>query len=165
MVFRTVSKEIRGEKEYLNITQIVVDEIKKSKVWEGQITIQTLHTTTALFSRSHALLLQEDEPCFIEDLLERLEKMFPKDDYYRHDDFKIRTVNYGPEERKNAASHLKASLFPSSLTLLIKDGELVKGTWQSILFFDFDPEGREARNIIIQVIGKRKRKNHNNKRS
>jgi len=52
----------------------------------------------------------------------------------------------------NGFSHVRAALIKPSLTVPIVKGKLTLGTWQQIVFIDFDNRGRN-RNIIIQVIG------------
>jgi len=155
MIFYSEVKEIRGERDQVNITQLVIDEVKKSEVWEGEVKICPLHTTVGII-----ITKQEDEPGLINDIKRIFNLLCPKGVYFEHDDFEKRTVNMTDNERKNAPAHLMATFFSKTFEVVpIKNGELVLGHWQSILFFDFDPKGREARNIIIQIIGKKKR-NH-----
>lgn len=139
-----------GPHAWLNLNQLINETIAESGFREGFIIIQTKHTTTGL-------LVQEDERGLKNDLLRRLEKIAPdgEEEYYEHDDFQKRTENIGPKERKNAASHIRASFLQTSLPpLIFKDRQLQFGTWQSVLFADFDPDGRPSRNIVIQVHGK-----------
>ena len=147
MVFYVKRRKIKGEKDYFNITQMVIDEVKKSGVWNGDVVVYPLHTTVGIKK-------QEDEPGLMNDIKRAFLKLFPKDGYYEHDDFEKRTVNMSPNERKNAPAHLMATFFTnSSEVTIVENGELVLGHWQSILLFDFDPKGRGAREIIIQVRG------------
>lgn len=134
----------------LNITQLVKDLVGKSGIKEGYVLIQTKHTTTAITP----LLIQEDERGLMNDLFTWLGKIIPEG-YYQHDDFSIRTENIGPNEKKNATAHLKASLFHTSIQLVVSEGQPSLGTWQSILFLDFDSNDRPFRTIIIQVLGKK----------
>jgi len=149
----TVEKPVKAPPEShfrLNITQLVQEAIGESGFAEGHVIIQTKHTTTGL-----GLLVQEDERGLMDDFLRLLERIVPEGDYYRHDDFSKRTENLGPEERKNAVSHLRALFFPTSLTLVFRNRQLQLGPWQSVLLFDFDPEGRPFRTLIIQVCGEK----------
>lgn len=157
MIFHTRIIEIRGEKNHLNITQLLNDEVKKSGVLEGSVLVYPLHTTMGL----HTLVIkkQEDEPGLVNDIKKCFEKVFPEGLYYEHDDFKKRTVNMSPNERRNGFSHLMATFFTKSFEMIvIHEGKLVLGSWQSILLFDFDPKQREARNIVIQISGTGKKK-------
>lgn len=166
MIYHAATKKIKGEKEYFNITQMVIDEVKKSGVWMGKVIVFPLHTTVGIKR-------QEDEPGLMQDIKRAFFRLFPKDTYYEHDDFEKRTVNKAPNERKNAAAHLMATFFTNSFELItIKNGELALGRWQSILFFDFDPKGRGSREIEIWIEGEpypddngNGQKNNNHKKS
>jgi len=135
---------------WLNITGLVSLAIADSGIAEGFVIIQTKHTTTGL---SCGLLVQEDEKGLMQDLLCLLDKVVPAEGCYTHDDFAVRTENLGPDERQNAAAHLKAAFLQSSLTLVFKARQLQLGQWQSVLLFDFDPVGRPFRTLNIQVCG------------
>lgn len=74
--------------------------------------------------------------------------------YFKHDDFSIRT-SISPAEKENAAAHLKASMLRGSLLWSFSGGKLNLGTWQSMLFWDFDPKGRKERHLQVVVIGNR----------
>lgn len=65
---------------------------------------------------------------------------------FKHDNFAIRTVNMGPDERKNAEAHLKAMMLRECLLWTFANGRLNLGQWQSILFWDFDSNGRKKEN-------------------
>lgn len=149
----TFEKQIQVPKNRfrLNITQLIKDLVVKSGIKEGQVLIQTKHTTTAVMP---FLIIQEDERGLMNDLFCWLSKLIPEG-YYEHDDFSVRTENIGPNEKKNATAHLKASLFHTSVQLAVFDGQPSLGTWQSIIFLDFDPDDRPPRKIIIQVSGKK----------
>ena len=74
--------------------------------------------------------------------------------YFKHDDFSIRT-DIDPTEKENAAAHLKAAMLRESLLWSFSGGKLNLGRWQSMLFWDFDPRGREERHIQVVVAGER----------
>jgi secondary thiamine-phosphate synthase enzyme len=52
----------------------------------------------------------------------------------------------------NGHSHLRAALLGPSLTVPIIDGQLTLGTWQQILFVDFDVRAR-SRRLVVQIVG------------
>lgn len=132
-----------------NITQRIQEIVGRSQIRTGFVIIQTKHTTTGL-------LVQEDEPGLMKDLNQLLEKLVPGGKhYYEHDDFAKRTVNMGPNERKNARSHLMAFFLKPSLTLIIRERQLELGKWQSIFFFDFDAKERSFRDVVVQVCGEK----------
>ena len=148
----TVEREVPvpdGPHIWLNLNQLINGIIAESDFREGFVIIQTKHTTTAL-------LVNEDERGFKNDLLRRLAKMVPDDEYYEHDDFTKRTENIGPDERKNEVSHIRASFLQTSLSpLIFKNRQLQLATWQSVLFIDFDPNGRPSRNLVVQIHGEK----------
>lgn len=88
-------------------------------------------------------------------LLEFLLDILRPTKYFEHDDFSIRTENMNPNERKNAMAHLKAAMIREFILWSFNGGKINLGTWQSILFWDFDPEGRGERKIQVVVVGER----------
>jgi len=89
----------------------------------------------------------------LDKLLEIIITILRPSGYFRHDDFSIRTANISPGERKNAMAHLKAAMLREMVVLGFNDGKLILGKWQSILFWDFDPKGRDGRKISVVVTG------------
>ena len=64
-------------------------------------------------------------------------------------------INYYHEQRwhdGNGRSHVKASLVGPSLTIPFKDGQLLLGTWQQIVFLELDTRAR-TRTLVLQIIG------------
>ena len=52
----------------------------------------------------------------------------------------------------NGHSHVRASLMGPSITFPIKNGKLIHGTWQQLVFVELDTAPRH-RNIIVQIVG------------
>ena len=73
--------------DFIDITEKVQRKIKASKIKNGVINIQSLHTTLAI-------IVNEAEPLLIEDMKVLLERLAPRTYNYLHDNFKIRTVKY-----------------------------------------------------------------------
>lgn len=130
--------------QFFDLTEKIKKLVKKSKIKDGILTIQTLHTTTAL-------LLNEKEPLLLKDFQETLERLFPKNKKYNHDDFSKRKVNLCQGECANGHAHCKALFLQPSLVLNIKRGQVVLGKWQSILFLELD--GPRKRTLELQIIG------------
>ena len=74
----------------------------------------------------------------IHDLLIGLGKAFPDRSEFRH-------------AEGNSTAHLKASAIGSSITVIIENGKLLLGTWQSVFFCEFDPP--RTRKFYVKVIG------------
>lgn len=126
---------------HYNITEVVKNIVKKSGISSGLVFVQSLHTTCAI-------AIQEDEAGIIKDILENFDRKYPKNDFYYH--HKSRKEQ---DERRNGAAHLKALEVGHGAIIVLNDCELQLGVWQSILLFDFDPNGRKERSIVIQIIG------------
>jgi secondary thiamine-phosphate synthase enzyme len=101
--------------------------------------------TVTLFSPSStsALTTIEFEAGALDDLRAALERIAPTGAEYRHN------LAWGDG---NGHAHLRAALIGPSLTIPVVDGSLTLGTWQQILFVDFDVRPRQ-RQIVVQVMG------------
>ncbi len=80
-----------------------------------------------------------------------MERVAPRDNEYRHNDFKTRTVNMTENERANGHAHCQHLLMNTSETVPIVDGELQFGRWQSVFFVELD--GPSPREVILQILG------------
>lgn len=118
--------------ELIDITNDVKEQVSKSGVEQGICVVSTPHTTTSVF-------VNENESGLRFDILNLLERLVPPSAGYQHDRID-----------DNADSHLKAVLLGSSETILIIDGKLVLGTWQSIFFSEMD--GARHRKVNIMII-------------
>ena len=140
----TIEIQTKKEMDFIDITQKVEDFVNQTKIKNGFVNIQSLHT-------SAALILNENEPLLIEDFKKNLEATAPKNFSYQHDDMTKRTVNVCPQECINGHSHCKAIHLPASITLNLINGELQLGQWQRIFFVELDRSRK--RKIQIQIIG------------
>jgi secondary thiamine-phosphate synthase enzyme len=133
----TLSSEERTE--IADITKLVREAIQQFPVSTGIALVNTMHTTCALF-------MNEYQAALIEDLRTLIERLVPERNGYRHDD-----PRYSDCERGNANAHLRAALLGRNIAVGVKDGELVLGRFQSIIFAELD--GPRKREISLQVIG------------
>lgn len=85
----------------------------------------------------------EFEPGLQKDFPELMEKLIPQKKSYHHD------ATWGDD---NGFSHLRASLIGPSLTIPFSHGRLTLGTWQQIVFVDFDNRSR-SRTLTLQFMG------------
>ncbi|KAA1287030.1 MAG: YjbQ family protein, partial [SAR202 cluster bacterium] len=93
----------------------------------------------------------ENEPLLLDDMATFLEKIFPRDHNYQHNNFEIRTVNMNDDESPNGHAHLQHLLLGTSETVPVIDGEVQFGTYQSVFFIELDhPRPRE---VMVHVIG------------
>jgi secondary thiamine-phosphate synthase enzyme len=135
----------KGKFDFIDLTERVKDFVRKSKIKNGFVNIQTLHTTASVF-------VNENEPLLLQDFKNHLEEMAPqKSKNYNHDDFERRTVNLCNDECKNGHSHCKAIHLPVNITLNLINNEIQLGQWQRILFVELDKA--KERKVQIQAMG------------
>ncbi len=113
--------------EFIDITAQIQELVEE--VSEGVATVFVPHTTTGITINENA------DPAVPRDILKKLEELIPQQDNYSH-------------MEGNSDAHIKASLFGSSVRVIIKDGQLLLGTWQAIFFCEFD--GPRTRKFYVQ---------------
>ena len=132
----TISLETRGNGDIQDITPQVQDCVKNSQLSQGIATIFTPSATSALTSL-------EFEPGCVRDLQRVFDEIIPPDREYAHNQ------RWGDG---NGHSHARAALLKSSFTVPFVDSDLTLGTWQSLIFMDFDNRSR-SRKLIVQLLG------------
>jgi secondary thiamine-phosphate synthase enzyme len=139
-VFNRIVDWITSERmQLLNITDRMNDLVRKSGVRDGIIHLQSLHTTTAVF-------LNEWQDALIGDVKEFFDGVVEQNQYYRHND-----PEFSDCERRSADSHLRGMLMGQTLSLQIRNAAVLLGTWQSIVFAEFD--GPRSRSLAVQISG------------
>ena len=126
----------RGENDIVNITDDIKKIIRRSNLTQGTALIFVPGATGALSTIEY-------EPGLLTDLPELMETLIPKRNLYHHNE----TWHDG-----NGHSHLRATLIGPSLTVPFYKKEPLLGTWQQIVFMEFDNRSRK-RKIITQLIG------------
>lgn len=139
LVFHT-----RRSPEFLDITDEVEEFVASCGVREGIALVFSCHTTAAV-------RINENEPLLLRDMEEFLKRLAPRELYYCHNDFGIRTHNMTPEECPNAHAHLQHLLLGASEAVPIQGGKLALGRWQRIFLVELD-RPRE-RKVLVQVVG------------
>jgi secondary thiamine-phosphate synthase enzyme len=117
--------------DLVDITSSVQKAVSKSQVQEGVCFIFCPHTTAGLTINENA------DPAVKRDIISVLNKLIPDNAGYSHSE-------------GNADSHIKSSLFGSSLTIFIENGKLAFGSWQGIYFCESD--GPRGRQVWIKVL-------------
>ena len=137
MIFsETISLNTKGFSDIIDITHRVVAVLERSKIEDGLVTVFCPGSTAGLTTIEY-------ESGVLKDLQKAIEKIAPHGIPYDHD----RRWGDG-----NGFSHVRAALMRPSLTVPVINGKLTLGTWQQIVFIDFDNRGR-TRNIIVHVMG------------
>ena len=125
--------------ELVDITDAVMDLVRKCGVREGMASLWSMHTTCAL-------IINEAQKALHADITRVLEEMVDRDAEWMHND-----PVHSDCDRMNADSHLRAMLLGHSVTLQISAGEPVLGQWQRVIVAEMD--GPRARSIRIQALG------------
>jgi secondary thiamine-phosphate synthase enzyme len=126
----------RGHTDVHNLTDDLEAIVARSGIRTGTLTAFVPSSTSALTTI-------EFEPGAVDDLRRALDRIAPEDLDYRHN------LRWGDG---NGHSHLRAALLGPSLTIPILDGRLCLGTWQQVIYLDFDVRPRQ-REILAQVMG------------
>ncbi len=132
----SIQLSTRGHADMHDLTTAVESVVQKTGISEGMVVLFTPSSTSALTTI-------EFEDGALQDLRRALDEIAPADRDYKHN------LRWGDG---NGHSHLRAALLGPSLCVPITSGRLTLGTWQQILFIDFDVRARQ-RNIVVQVIG------------
>ena len=129
--------------QFVDVTQQLRDEVRRAGLKIGRVHLQSLHTTVGL-------AVNENEPLLLRDFENLLEKLAPSGAGYEHDDF-ARRLEVAIDESINGFAHCRQLLLTGFATLLVEDGELVLGRWQSVFAVELD--GPRHREIAIQLDG------------
>lgn len=133
-----VQLSTRGHADMHDITTEVEQALSASGVHSGLVTVFTPSATSSLTTI-------EFESGALDDLRRALDEIAPPDGEYRHN------LRWGDG---NGHAHLRAALLKPSLTIPVIDGRMTLGTWQQILFIDFDVRPRN-RSIVVQIVGEK----------
>jgi len=127
--------------ELVDLTNRVMECVRRFNIREGLVSLWSMHTTCALF-------INEFQTALLSDIRRFLEQMVARDGQYLHND-----PQHSDCDRMNADSHLRSMLLGHSLTLQVSGGEVVLGQWQRILMAELD--GPRARSLRVQIFGVR----------
>ena len=126
----------KGELDVRDITGDVEGAVKRSNMRNGLACVSCIGSTAAITTLEY-------ESGLVRDIKDALERMMPKGIPYEH------------EERwrdGNGHSHIRASFMGPSVTIPVREGDLVLGTWQQLVFIELDTRGRDRR-VAVQLIG------------
>jgi secondary thiamine-phosphate synthase enzyme len=126
----------QGQTDVHDITDAVQEVIRRSGLAAGTATVFCPSSTSALTTI-------EFEPGCVSDLRRMFEELLPSAREYAHN----ATWDDG-----NGHSHLRAALLGPSLTVPFTGGRMTLGTWQQVIYVDFDIRPRK-RELIVQLIG------------
>ena len=133
---RNIRISTRAHGEMHDLTDKVRAVIKESGVTTGIVNVSVVGSTASISTI-------EFEPGLKRDLPELLDRLIPPSRGYGHE----QTWHDG-----NGHSHLQATLMGPSITLPVKDGELVAGIWQQVILIENDIKPRN-REVVVTVYG------------
>ena len=136
MSTETLSFRTEGFCHVIDITPLTQDKLRESGMTQGMAVVFVPGSTGAV-------LTMEFEDGLVQDFQRLMEQLAPQDSPYEHD----RRWGDG-----NGFSHLRAALMGASAVVPVVNGRLALGTWQQLLFVDFDNRKRQ-RTIIVQLLG------------
>jgi secondary thiamine-phosphate synthase enzyme len=131
MQARQFSIRSSSQIQFINIDSYIRAAVQESGTESGLCTVFVPHTTAGVTINENA------DPDVVRDIIMEANKIVPLSDGYHHSE-------------GNSAAHIKSSLFGPSLTLIIENGRVVYGTWQSVYFCEFD--GPRSRRFLIKIV-------------
>jgi len=130
-MMRQFSVRTSSRSEMVDITGSVAAIVNEGKIKSGFCHVFAPHTTAGITINENA------DPDVPKDILAAFTRLVPAEGGYRH-------------REGNADAHIKASLMGASATVIIEEGGLVLGTWQSIFFCEFD--GPRTRKVFVKLV-------------
>ncbi len=136
VINNSISLSTRGNADICDITEQITQAVGASGLQQGIVTVFCPSSTSGVTTI-------EFEPGCLTDLQRMFDELVPSDRPYAHDN------TWGDA---NGYSHMRAALFKASLTIPFIYGKLTLGTWQQIIFIDFDNRPRQ-RELVVQILG------------
>ncbi len=127
---------IPARRAFVNITPMVEECLRESKIKEGIVLVNAMHITASVF-------INDDESGLHYDFEKWLEKLAPHEPVrqYRHN-------NTGED---NADAHLKRQVMGREVIVAVTNGRLDFGPWEQIFYGEFD--GRRKKRVLVKIIG------------
>ena len=126
----------KGHGDILDITANVIDAVMKSDILNGVVVVFCPSSTSGLTT------LEFEGGC-VRDLQRLFDEIIDPSRNYEHN------AKWGDG---NGHSHVRAALLGPSLSIPFVDGRLTLGTWQQVIYVDFDNRARQ-RELVVQVLG------------
>ena len=128
---RYINVRSKSRNEFIDITEMVQEVVKDAGITKGICYLYVPHTTAGITINEGA------DPSVQRDIINALSRLVPHEMNYFH-------------REGNADAHIKTTLVGSSLNVIVEEGKLLLGTWQSVFFCEFD--GPRHRRIAIKFI-------------
>ena len=128
---KNINIKTRTRTEFVDITSEIQQVIDEAGIKNGICCLYIPHTTAGITINEGA------DPSVVSDIQRTLSKLIPNN------------LNYSHMEG-NSDAHIKSTVVGASKTVIIDDGKLLLGTWQSIFFCEFD--GPRHRRVLVKLI-------------
>ena len=138
MTVKTININLntKGNADILDITDQVSRAVVESDLSDGVVTVFTASATSGLTT------IEYESGC-ISDLRRLFDEIIDPGRHYAHN------ARWGDG---NGHSHIRAALLGASFSVPFVNSRLTLGTWQQIIFVDFDNRSRR-RELVVQMIG------------
>lgn len=133
---RRIRINTQGNCDIIDITGQVAKEVDDSGIGSGIVTVFVVGSTAGISTI-------ENESGLLADFKAMWDRVVPVNIDYKHN----RAWGEG-----NGHSHIRASVLSASLTVPFSNKRMALGTWQQIVYVDFDNRPR-SREIVLQIIG------------
>ena len=130
-MIRYIELKSRARTEFIDITADIKEMLRAANVGNGVCHLFVLHTTAGITVNEGA------DAAVQMDINRFLSKLVPHDPYFNHTE-------------GNSDAHIKSTLVGTSQTLLVENGKLLLGTWQSVYFCEFD--GPRPRRVAVKIV-------------
>ncbi len=125
----------KTKREYLNITPLVEEQVRKSKIKEGLCLVNAMHITASVY-------INDDESGLIKDFDEFLENIAPYD---------VKKYRHHKTGEDNGDAHLKRQIFGREVVVAVTNSKLDFGPWEQIFYAEFD--GQRKKRVLVKIIG------------
>jgi len=132
IIHKTLDVKTTKEEQMIDITEMVSEVLKESKITKGTLRLFVPHTTAAI------TINENTDPNVKKDMLFSLRRTFPIEKEFLHFE-------------GNSHAHIKSSVIGNDQTVFIENNDLVLGRWQALFFCEFD--GPRHRKLNLQFVG------------
>jgi secondary thiamine-phosphate synthase enzyme len=136
VISKSISVNTKGNADIHDITEQITNAVSNSGLKDGIVTIFCSSSTSALTT-------SEYENGALSDLRRLFDEIIPSNREYAHNE---------RWHDGNGHSHVRAALLGPSITIPFVGGQLTLGTWQQVIYIDFDNRPRQ-RKLVVQLIG------------
>ena len=133
-MIKNINIKTKSRSEFVDITSDIQAVIDESGIKNGVCYVYVPHTTAGVTINEGA------DPSVARDIQNTLSKLIPHSGHYLHTE-------------GNSDAHIKSTIAGSSQIIVIDEGKLLLGTWQSVFFCEFD--GPRHRRVTVKIMSDR----------